>query len=86
MNIPDAIFCLTEQYPLPKSVLCSNVLCTSCDIVTLLCKGLVVVVHDRLYCILHFVVKIQKMQHVFWPKYFKYNDHNVFLKYHLNTL
>jgi len=48
MNIPDAIFRLTEQYPLPKSVLCSNVLSTSCDIVTLRCTGLVLVVHDRL--------------------------------------
>ena len=46
------IFRLTEQYPLPKSVLCSNVLCTPCDIVTLRCTGLVLVVHDRLYCIL----------------------------------
>jgi len=78
MIIPDAIFRLTKQYPLPKSVLCNNVLSTSCDIVTLRCTGLVLVVHDRLYCILYFVVKIQKIQHVFWPKYFKYIYRKVF--------
>jgi len=71
-------FRLTEQYPLPKSVLCSNILCTSCDIVTLRCTGLVVVVHDCMYCILYFVVKIQKIQHAFWKKYFKYTNHKVF--------
>ena len=41
-------FRLTEQYPLPKSVLCNNVVYTSCDIVTLHCTSLVVVVHDCL--------------------------------------
>jgi len=79
MNIPDAIF--------PPHVTIStaekrfvqyNVLCTLCDIVTLRCTGLVVVVHDCLYCILYFVLKIQKIQYVFWLKYFKYINHKVF--------
>ena len=77
---------LNEQYPLPKSVLCSNVLCTSCHIVTSRCTGLVVAVHDCLHCILYFVLKIQKIQHVFWLKYFFKNiNHKVFWNTILNT-
>jgi len=69
-------FRLTELYILPKSVLCSNVLCTSCDIVTLRCTGLVLVVHDRLYCILYFIVMYsmyfgQSILNTFTIKYFK---------------